>query len=869
MRTLKKTLCLVLCLVMMAGLCVIGTSAAELTDKDTIQHKEAVDVLAALKVLEGYEDGSFRPTNELTRAEGAAIMTRMLGATVVSSSKSSFTDMGNAEWAQPYVAYCEAMGIINGYGDGRFGPQDKLTTAQFAKMLLCALGYNAEREDMVGNAWEIGVAKLVNATALADKIADFNYGANMTRDNAAQMAFNTLTATMVNYKGGLTVDANGNFAAERIQLANTEYDYRRSVGNPGALGTMQFIENYFPSMKVNDVAGTMNDFGEPVDQWYMGKDRQDYTYDKTKKVAETVAGTVLATYTTTANRLNLATLYTDAKWTGAVGEALVVKENKTVFAAPWAPTKNDTATPITTSSGARGYAGATIRLLDTTNNGKGDMLIIEYPYLAKVQKIITAATSTSKNRQAQLKIFNTAGGNTVDYDTEEFAQNDWVLVYPEGLINTTAGWGTAGFGNAGANILTAKKADVVTGNLAKKGLSPVDGVTLTALTLDSTVYNIGAGDFAKSVEANPALNTSVTAYLSNGFILGAAAAVAAASEYVYVLGNNNTGSAFGGAGTWEVGYLKQDATTATAIATAQVVTVPAAAPGEIAWYTMAQTGSRYAFTKAKTNAQHLADASITVWSDEAARLNGDTLKSQQPTIAAAVDTTSGNAIVANANTVFVIKSGVAPATTYKSYTGIKNVPTFTLPAATAVTISALITKSTYAAVIYIDLTGYTPTDADAEPIILLNATPIGERKVAGATYKTYSVIKDGKATTIEDLNNGINATEAPVAGLIIPQFDTNGYLTGQRHAVAAANTKYALVDEYAVAADVAFSAGVLTIEGTAYAVADNMVAYIYNPATRAVTTGDASDLLDKNGTFSVLYTNAGVKKVQTVYLIMA
>ena len=99
MRTLKKTLCLVLVLAMMVGLCAVGASAVKLADypdKDSIKNTEAVALLSALGILEGDERG-FRPNDTLTRAEGAAILTRLHNTNGIGTS--SYTDMASAAWA--------------------------------------------------------------------------------------------------------------------------------------------------------------------------------------------------------------------------------------------------------------------------------------------------------------------------------------------------------------------------------------------------------------------------------------------------------------------------------------------------------------------------------------------------------------------------------------------------------------------------------------------------------------------------------------------------------------------------------------------------------------------------------------------------
>ena len=123
MKKFSKVLCLVLVLAMMAGLCCFGTSAAY-ADADKITYTEAVDVLSALKVLQGDENG-FRPQDGLTRAEACKIIAYLTGAEDVTTA-CSFTDC-KGHWAESFIAYCAGKGIVNGYGNGKFGPNDALT----------------------------------------------------------------------------------------------------------------------------------------------------------------------------------------------------------------------------------------------------------------------------------------------------------------------------------------------------------------------------------------------------------------------------------------------------------------------------------------------------------------------------------------------------------------------------------------------------------------------------------------------------------------------------------------------------------------------------------------------------------------------
>ena len=126
MRNLKRVLSLALALVMMLGMMIITTSAAEATtkdfaDADEIQYTEAADVLSALQVFEGDENSNFNPTKVLTREEAAAIICRMLmgpdNAKKLTGS-AAFTDVAADRWSAGSIAYCANLGIIAGNGDG-------------------------------------------------------------------------------------------------------------------------------------------------------------------------------------------------------------------------------------------------------------------------------------------------------------------------------------------------------------------------------------------------------------------------------------------------------------------------------------------------------------------------------------------------------------------------------------------------------------------------------------------------------------------------------------------------------------------------------------------------------------------------------
>ena len=221
MRTLKKTLCLVLCLVMMVGLCAIGANAVDFTDEEQITYKEAVALLSGIGVINGKPDGEsfkFDPKGTLTRAEAAKIICYLHDMQDVTGT-ANFTDTVG-HWAEGPIAYCASKGIVAGYGDGTFGPDDTLKGYQFGKMLLCALGFNAEYEKLVGADFEINCATLLKTKKLLTGIDNFDGQKDLTRETAAQMAFNALSAAEVNYPAGAMTVKTGDGTEINVGAGN-------------------------------------------------------------------------------------------------------------------------------------------------------------------------------------------------------------------------------------------------------------------------------------------------------------------------------------------------------------------------------------------------------------------------------------------------------------------------------------------------------------------------------------------------------------------------------------------------------------------------------------------------------------------------
>lgn len=194
MKNLKKIAALVIVLAL-----ALSTVSFAFTDvAEDASYNEAVEVMADLGLLKGYEDGSFGPDKTITRAEFAAVVVRMLGMedqAAGASANTIFNDVPANEWYAGYVQIANQRGIIAGYGDGNFGPNDEVLYEQAVKMIVCALGY-APKFENVPNAYPTSYLAQANTSEItvgaAGKIGD-----KATRAIVARLAYNALDVKLM------------------------------------------------------------------------------------------------------------------------------------------------------------------------------------------------------------------------------------------------------------------------------------------------------------------------------------------------------------------------------------------------------------------------------------------------------------------------------------------------------------------------------------------------------------------------------------------------------------------------------------------------------------------------------------------------
>lgn len=439
MRNLKKVLTLVLTLAMLLSVMVVGAGAA-FTDQESIGNTEAVDACVALNIIGGYEDGSFRPTGNVTRAEMCKMICVALNGgkepSMGSNLINTFNDVAKDHWAAPYVEYCVSQGIVGGVGGGNFNPNGNITGTQAAKMLLCILGYNASIQGYVGNDfWETKINVDAAQKGLYDELTNIDASAALTRNQAAQMIWNALNAYEVEYITTLVPGPDGTLTSKvtvqdrydstlnnKITLLNDKYEanteddgYLISVkaDNKGTYTVTTTEATY------TKVAKDYSDLlGQKVDVLVKKNDRSKvYGVYANEDSAVVASGYVGALELDGSDKVKLdGTSYKLDSGSNSTAITKVANTNDTV-------TFKSLTDNVAKNSVDKNYAASSIKLIDNNGDSKVDAAVYTPVKVGKVTAVSNTAITVNN------------GINTVKFDDADIysgvAKDDYVMFVDE------------------------------------------------------------------------------------------------------------------------------------------------------------------------------------------------------------------------------------------------------------------------------------------------------------------------------------------------------------------------------------------------------------------------------------------------------
>ena len=784
MRNLKRVLSLALASVMVVSMMVIGAGAAnfdDFSDKDKIVNKEAVSVLVELGVLAGKDDGSYDPTGIITRGEMAKIICVVLNKgqdpNLGAVNSNTYTDTVG-HWAAPYIEYCTTLGIVAGKGDGTFAPNDTVTASEASKMLLVALGYNAQYESMIGANWAVATNVLANKNGLYDGLT-LDVSAGLTRDNAAQMMYNALDAKVVNYKYAVIPDGDSissiatayetgktlledKFGAVKVTGVVIRNEYG-SVDGSAAMDEGQSyvrVTNYGTNEEQQALSSGKYYVTTSLDQ--LGKTVDMYVKPGNSSVTTnaTVVGSAL---TSSVNKVVTYTSYSSSKTIAerAKDDGLkfgtTTENNVTTDNATFVVNYSDPVASFKNSNGANGVAFV---IIDNDDDGYVDYALQNFEVFGRV-----SAYNTKDDGSITIVAYDPATGygfydsDNDDYSDrsvkkddsakvvgfEDVAKDDYVFVQ-----------------EIGDKLYVRKAESVEMTPTSTKGHDFIaDGTTYKqADTVDDVDEIDATTDLAEAVEIGTAAAIYLDAY---GYVVRVAD-VESTVKYLYVIevGNDNLQDRA------KVAFA--DGSTATITISSVNSTVgndnDAVARDTIYSYTTNSKGEYR--LNAATGENPRFRATTMTETDGAVDSNGNFIAKGN----AKLNTAAGT-LYANSETVFVVENASG---TWSVYTGIANVPNLKKDQHNNFTASvAYNTTDSFADVVFVTESDLSTSSDLTKVVYFLEKNPSVTKNSDDEFVYTYSVVYKGEKTTLE-ADAKFNLADT---GLYMPTFDGSDIMTTQ------------------------------------------------------------------------------------------
>ena len=459
---MKKLLAMVLALVMTLSLAV---SANAFKDDKSISddYAEAVAVLNGMGVFKGYEDGSFQPKGDITRAEVSAIVYRVYTQDVKDAKASmyatynKFSDMAGAGWAQGYIGYCANAELVKGYPDGTFKPSGKVTGYEVLAMILRAVGYDKNGE-FSGADWALHVAQTAQQAGVLKNIKGVDLNAPASRELVAELLFRAIAdASTVTY-----TPAFGYQTDAALKLDQKTLGYK--------------------NFKLEGKADS-DKWGRPGTTWtYNVGDEETFVGDK-----------AVASYTVKVDECDIAKDLGISK-SATIDSAYIDGVKTNVTNASVTSDRNGKIDALNTTS----LVGAQGRLTEVYKMENGYRLVEINTYLGVV-KTVTAATTDRNGHTTAAKIgvaLYLDGDNKVNptsavysYEATGYTVGQYVLV------NATLD---------GSVVVRNVEAATVTPMGLIKTWTPAYGTVAATTTVAETKYNDADKFFLGNFKANPA-----------------------------------------------------------------------------------------------------------------------------------------------------------------------------------------------------------------------------------------------------------------------------------------------------------------------------------------------------------------------------
>ena len=233
---MKKIISIALVILTCVGLFAV-TTFAEYTDVDIETNEGAcIDFLDVIGIMHGYDNDTFRPDNNITRAEFAVIVARMLKIPEqIDSNDVYYIDVPASHWAAGSIEQLTDRGIFSGKGGGFFGINDDITFEEAVTVLLRICNYGSLADTKGG--FPQGYIQVAQSDTTLTKSVDVRERI-LTRKNAAMLVYNALNLPLYDVKDIKINSATYEVGEDTLLSRYWDIYYTEGIVNATAFGSI-------------------------------------------------------------------------------------------------------------------------------------------------------------------------------------------------------------------------------------------------------------------------------------------------------------------------------------------------------------------------------------------------------------------------------------------------------------------------------------------------------------------------------------------------------------------------------------------------------------------------------------------------------
>lgn len=209
-----------------------ATAASVPSDVLGTRYEKPVQILAALGIMNGDENGEFRLDDTIIRSEVAKMAIHAMGledAAEASKGQTIFDDVSTSHWANGYINLAVSQGLIEGDGDGNFRPNAPISYAEAMAIMIRATGYEISAENKGG--YPQGYIQVANAEGFTKNVQG-SASEEISRGNVAYLTTNALEVNLMEQTG---FGNNANYEVTDKTLLKDHLDVTKGTGQVTAI----------------------------------------------------------------------------------------------------------------------------------------------------------------------------------------------------------------------------------------------------------------------------------------------------------------------------------------------------------------------------------------------------------------------------------------------------------------------------------------------------------------------------------------------------------------------------------------------------------------------------------------------------------